>query len=410
MASVKEVQSRLVDAVADIKERVHTKLGAEGADKDEALLDFAEAVAKQTTSLMHKSTAESGGSIFAIRKAFRSESRSLAYYLGMTSERNYTMAHDRFYALYGIMPAAQSVSPVDYDKPLRQVVLELTSYVINVEHNINLYFSFGLRPNHLSDNNEEFPSWIPDFSRGSDLHNPDRYITDERVVRRLCHNAFEGAPQPVVDDLITLRTNGFAAGTVTQTSTLPTTQQGIFAELQALLSGSTYAAASAAGQLGAESTLAERWAAAASSRMGQWLGEAVGRDQVNSNIVQTVESIHSQFAAGGRPHCTLPWTPLRLEREFAGLAGRTTFITDSGLLGLGVAQIEKGDVVAILHKENVAILLRPVTQRAGEQGGEATCYKMVGTAYVSGLIDNEWLDEGLVVSISKKTPSAFIII
>lgn len=405
MSSVDEVRHQMIEAISEVKQRVNTKLSSAGVEKDESFMTFAETVARQMTDLGQKSTAESGGSVFAIRKAFRSQSRGLAYFLGMTSERNCTVGHDRFYALYGIVPALQSVSPVDYRKPIREVFLEIASYVVNDEKNKNIYSNFGLMPNHLC-TEKDFPSWIPDFARENDTLNPDCYTAEDRLPNSLCENALQEVPLTTVDNFVELRSHGFVIGTVTQVRKIPAMQPEMFAELHALVSGEECTAVSER-QRTRSSKRAERWAAAISSHMGDWLEREIGPDSVNLNIVQTVESIHDQFARGDRPQCTLPWTPRRLENEFQYLAGRTTFVTDTGLLGLGVTHIQEGDVVTILNKENLPVILRPVLGEIGQI--DDLGYNMVGTAYVDGVMDNEWLDGVLVEDVSKQETSEFRI-
>jgi hypothetical protein len=59
---------------------------------------------------------------------------------------------------------------------------------------------------------------------------------------------------------------------------------------------------------------------------------------------------------------------------------RRAFITSKGIMGIGPAILQEGDVVAIFCGTDVPLLLRPC------DGG---VYKLVGEAYVDGIMDGE---------------------
>ncbi|KAH6665722.1 heterokaryon incompatibility protein-domain-containing protein [Halenospora varia] len=62
---------------------------------------------------------------------------------------------------------------------------------------------------------------------------------------------------------------------------------------------------------------------------------------------------------------------------------RSILITETGFVGIGAPQIEKGDVVTFVYGTSVPLILRPY---AGH-------YRIVGCAYVSGLMDLKLLDK-----------------
>ncbi|KAJ4354369.1 uncharacterized protein N0V89_006104 [Didymosphaeria variabile] len=66
--------------------------------------------------------------------------------------------------------------------------------------------------------------------------------------------------------------------------------------------------------------------------------------------------------------------------------GRRPFITRGGYLGLGPKDMRKGDIVVVVSGAEVPLILREVPE-----GG----YKLVGEAYVDGVMDGEVLDMGL---------------
>lgn len=395
-------RSQILARVYEVRQRVHDKVAPAGGNvgDDESLMAWMEAVAELTTALGTKSVeAQSLGSVFALRKAFRTETRSLAYYMGMTSERDCSRDHDRFYALYGIMPHLQSIIPVDYKMSIREITLAICSYTINTEEINNVYSCFGLLPSHL-DSQTEYPTWTPNFARGSDeADGSERYYTEERLSKALCVTALEKAPRTKVKDLITLGAYGLNVGVVTQTRTLPTKLEDIFAALQALFSSQTFRSAPRWQKLSRENQN-ERLAAAISSNMS-FLHSGYGRDRA-SNLIQTVKEVCQQYEMGQSPQYPKLWTRLRVPTDFGYLAGRTLFVTDTGLIGLGVTYIEEGDLVTVLSRESLPIVLRE-----GPRGTES--HKLVGTAYIDGLMDNEWLDENLASEITRQAPVKFCI-
>lgn len=396
-------RSRILAGVHEVRQRVDDKVAAAGGnvDSDESMMAWMEAVAELTTSLGTKSAeAQSLGSVFALRKAFRTETRSLAYYMGMTSERECSREHDRFYALYGIMPHLQSIIPIDYKMSIREITLAVCSYTINTEEINNIYSCFGLLASHL-DSQNEYPTWIPNFARGSDeADGSERYYTGERLSKELCVTAFEQAPRTKVKDLITLGAYGLNAGVVTQTLTLPTKLEDIFAALQALFSSQNFRSSAPRWQKLSREDQNERLAAAISSNIS-FLHSRYGHDRA-SNLIQTVEEVCQQYKMGQNPQYPKLWTRLRVPTDFGYLAGRTVFVTDIGLVGLGVTHIEEGDLVTVLSRESLPIVLR-------EGPRKTESHKLVGTAYVDGLMDNEWLDEHLVAEIIRQAPVKFCI-
>lgn len=402
MEALDETRHRILDAVDDIRQRISATLAAAGpnADHDERLTEWLEAAAKYTTALSKKSAeAQSWGSVFALRKGFRTETKSLAWYMGMTSERECFLGHDRFYALYGIKPALKHVIPVDYTISIRDIILAISSYVINVEEIQHIYSCFGLQPGHLQ-GQDEYPSWVPNFARGSnEADGLERYYTEESLPRRLYESALEQAPRAKVEELITLRAYGLKAGVVVETRTLPKKLEDIFAALHGLFSSQAFTAAAPRWQNLSGPEQSERLAAAVSSNIG--FLSAYGRGRA-SNLIQTVEDVCKQYAAGLAPRYPKAWIALRVPTDIGYLAGRKIFVTDTGFIGLGVAYIEEGDIVTVLNRENLPIVLR-------EGPGGSGTHELVGTAYVDGLMDNEWLDEDLVGVISRQTPINFCV-
>lgn len=403
MAALDVNKAQILAGVDEVRKRMNNKVAAAGGnvDHDKAMMAWMEALVKLTTALGTKSAeAQSLGSVFALRKAFRTETRSLAYYMGMTSERECSRKHDRFYALYGIMPHLQDILPVDYTTSIREITLAICSYTINTEKINNVYSCFGLLPSHL-DSQDEYPSWIPNFARGSDeADGSGRYYTGERLSKALCVTALEKVPRTNVEERVTLAAYGLIAGVVTQTRKLPSRLEDIFAALQTLFSTQPFRSCAPRLQKLSRENQNERLAAAIASSVS-FLHNEYGRDRA-SNLIQTVGEICRQYTLGEDPQYPKLWTRLRVPTDFGYFAGRTVFVTDTGLIGLGVTYIEEGDFVTVLSHESLPIVLR-----AGPRGTES--HKLVGTTYVDGLMDNEWLDENLVAEISRQAPMRFCI-
>ncbi|ORY57211.1 heterokaryon incompatibility protein-domain-containing protein [Pseudomassariella vexata] len=73
----------------------------------------------------------------------------------------------------------------------------------------------------------------------------------------------------------------------------------------------------------------------------------------------------------------------RLMTIFSGkLFNRTFFVTDSGYPGVGVVDISEGDVVTFIFGMKAPLILRPYVEHD----------RIVGCAYVSGLVDQDVLD------------------
>jgi hypothetical protein len=64
------------------------------------------------------------------------------------------------------------------------------------------------------------------------------------------------------------------------------------------------------------------------------------------------------------------------------ILGRKVLVTEAGFVGIGVPQIEVGDVIALIFGTTAPLVLRRYRDN----------YRIVGCAYVSGLMDPDLLD------------------
>jgi len=79
-------------------------------------------------------------------------------------------------------------------------------------------------------------------------------------------------------------------------------------------------------------------------------------------------------------------------RDLARIAGwRRVVVTNTGFLGLAHHSVRKGDLICILHGSNVPIVLR-MTTKAGNFLTRDVNYKMIGQAYIEGMMDGEVVD------------------
>jgi len=79
-------------------------------------------------------------------------------------------------------------------------------------------------------------------------------------------------------------------------------------------------------------------------------------------------------------------------RDLARIAGwRRVVVTNTGFLGLAHHSVRKDDLICILHGSNVPMVLR-MTTKAGNVLARDVNYKMIGQAYVEGIMDGQVVD------------------
>lgn len=99
----------------------------------------------------------------------------LSALLLQTCHHSCTDPRDKFFALYGLVPAAQDAFPPDYNKPVEQVLREVTAFIMSHDVAASIYYVFPLRENHLQD--DSLPSWVPDYKRNrEDAKEQDTFL------------------------------------------------------------------------------------------------------------------------------------------------------------------------------------------------------------------------------------------
>lgn len=90
---------------------------------------------------------------------------SLKHLLLSTVDRKCGDRRDKVFALYGMMPAVQSIYPANYTTPVNEVMLQTAASIVNFEQGSKLlWHQFGLHDERLSDASP-YPSWMPDFTK-----------------------------------------------------------------------------------------------------------------------------------------------------------------------------------------------------------------------------------------------------
>ncbi|KAF7592361.1 hypothetical protein BBP40_000344 [Aspergillus hancockii] len=89
--------------------------------------------------------------------------KSLSSLMYISYHRQCGNPRDRVYALYALVPSAQEAYPPDYNKPIGQVLVETTAYIIHKETRTGIFNLFAVRDNHLLD--DTLPSWFPDYTQ-----------------------------------------------------------------------------------------------------------------------------------------------------------------------------------------------------------------------------------------------------
>jgi len=100
-------------------------------------------------------------------------------YLLESANRLFSEPRDRVYALYGMVKEVRELYPPDYSKPVEQVLLETSAFLVNHEKDIPRGW-FPPRADSIS--NQSYPTWVPDFNLAlPDLHPHIHPIVSEKT-------------------------------------------------------------------------------------------------------------------------------------------------------------------------------------------------------------------------------------
>ncbi|KAE8152786.1 heterokaryon incompatibility protein-domain-containing protein [Aspergillus avenaceus] len=93
---------------------------------------------------------------------FKPKDRDLILLLPRTVRRECTDPKDKIFALYSLLPSLQAAYPMDYRKPLKQIMHETTKFHIEQEGSLMILRLCPLREDRLEDTS--IPSWVPDLT------------------------------------------------------------------------------------------------------------------------------------------------------------------------------------------------------------------------------------------------------
>ncbi|KAK4458385.1 heterokaryon incompatibility protein-domain-containing protein [Cladorrhinum samala] len=317
---------------------------------------------------------------FGSRKLTPTDNTLLLSLMQMTTPRRCLNPRDKVYALYGMVPEAQRAFPVDYNKPVEQVLLETTAFM-NTQGSMP-YATFPLRENNIS--NTLYPSWVPDFDK-QDIRPA---IDDRFSIRKVMTVHKDRFCFPRVSrDLTTLGLLGWKIGPVKLILKFEPELEAILEQISGLMLD--YSPTSLR-------ELRSRVCGHLIPKMVQDVGVHQGfkfeSDATGFSLVDIVDGF-SQLNQGVERYCQSVPTQRRniqkLEvcRDGARkLAGMTVFKSSKyEFFGVGSKNMKDADILAIVPGAEIPLVLRLGSERLD-------CYQMISVAYVDGMMAHQSYD------------------
>ncbi|KAJ9137699.1 HET-domain-containing protein [Pleurostoma richardsiae] len=381
----------LQQAVSEIRDGI---LAIPSGTDDPVQVSYAKAALAHLHSINEKIVAHYHLSISPslLRSLRGARDTTLAYLIAVTSDRRCGEPRDRFFALYGMAPAAQAASPVDYTKPLGRIALEVTSFVFD-ENAFNIYGVFGLHADRLAGG--RYPSWAPDFGQ-THAEEPNRHYVTVPIVKALYRQT---ARPRISADLRSLTVWGTVVGETKVLLRFADDAPGIIAQVGDLLRSASDGAADPLWKgLRSYAKLRERVLRAVVSHLPG------GKDFSSAQLIEAVEELDRERLAGRDLKMSDQRRVILLSTGgLSVVAGRVLFITDTGTFGVGVSLIADGDTLTFLQNNTTPMALRRDTS------AEQESFKMVGTAYVDGITEGECRSSELVDTLVSQTPRQFLL-
>jgi hypothetical protein len=353
--------------------------------------DFAERLRATAKMLQAKSTAARKNVIVSPKRArepWSNKESPLMYLIITTAERQCFDARDKVFALYGMVPAAQEVYAPDYFKPVETVMLETAAFLVNHERGPIMWSSFGLRDDRLS--NAMYPSWVPDFAQ-ADMNSPNMHRDiDGRVAPSL--RKWEEPPLArVSDDLKTLKLWARSMGTCRVVFHFNATAESLLRQIKGLLRTpvSDLPDNSLGKKIRRPEDLTLRLAYACV------IHHVRKSDFTPKEVAETFEAIFENKTSKRRGSC---WD--MIHDAVGDLVGKTLLVTDGGCFGIGVAGIKDGDIVTIPPQVRLPLVL---TKETSAPTGGPESYKMVGTAWIDGIMEGVFVERRLSNGNSKNS-------
>lgn len=290
---------------------------------------------------------------------------------------------DKAYALYSLFPRMNEVSPVDYSKPVKRVFLEVATHMVSSGDYAVALNSFALYTDRLLDS--VYPSWTPDLT--ASIIGPPllHYYHSVTLLSRKLIDADWTRPTMSPRGPQTLQLHCRAVGNINVV--LPFGSEGIIALAQSLLG--TLDAARARSP-GAHRGLSRALMAHAV--------DAAVRALPAAEMERRLYDILRLGASGAAPEAW-PGEAIVTTAHIVRLRGKTLFTTSTGCLGVVGAEAAVGDEVVVTGAVMWPMVLRKARLAAGGAGGTGRAFKLIGQAYVDGLMDDECEDPSLIQGV-----------
>jgi hypothetical protein len=325
---------------------------------------------------------------------------SLGLFLSMTCPRGCEDPKDKVYALYGLIDEKNRLPPPDYSKPLEDVVKETVAFLVNDQNDMDIYSFLGI---NSKSERPDFASWLPNLSDGN-LNSPT--CPAHYVSRRLCSygglkfrvDEATSYRSQVSEDLSSLVLHGIFVDPIRHSLIFGKTigeirtqviyiQQLLVERRQSTVSNHLNGRTANSSiptlteiikELGGQSlwlNLTPRIEDTA-----DFLQPEDVEDEFQSFLNEEVE-VSSKKSIGHK-------TPARsaLESALQHMYGRSFFITENGVFGVSVPDIEDGDDLVLLYGFKIPYVLRRSRQHFG---AKLKLYHMIGGSYVSGIMLGE---------------------
>ncbi|KAI1337270.1 HET-domain-containing protein [Xylariaceae sp. FL0016] len=332
------------------------------------------------------------------RKEWTAKSDPFLYLLYATAERECFDPRDKVFALYGMAKDVPKVYKVAYEKPVGLVMKETVAYAMHHERGPFIWASFGLRDERLSDTT--YPSWVPDFRQAVNVStNIHRGRKD--VVEPL-YQWKNGPRTRVTSDLTTVHMWARSLGTCKVALRFASDTWTVMDQIHALIRPDTAARSgdSLFRAIRKQDDLVPRLANACIVHQGET------EDFSHNVIFQTFDELFRLGDAGKLQVANQKCRRMILSAA-EKLIGKALIVTERGSFGVGVGAISDGDVVTIPPEMGYPLVLTPVTPTSGASGPRT--YRMVGTAYIDGVIKDNFLDDELVSGLVKQNLEEFLI-
>ena len=338
------------------------------------------------------------------RDPLQSQESLLVYLMMITAGRKCYDPRDKIYALYGMVPALLEAHPPDYAKPVPRIILETMAFAVNRQNGTVIYLAFGLRRERFAD--ASYPSWVPDMGQ-EDPDSPTKHdLGNHYRLAGLLSQWDEASADRVSDDLTTLHLWARTLGPSKVVRRFGSDASANVAKIYELIKTdiSALPPGSAGRSIRDPESLGRRIARACvahHARSHECTGdELLAAFDIMGKKAKTGETVTRR----NEPKDQLVWqTILRSARK---LPGKVLFVTESGCLGVGVSAVEDGDIVVVPPQVKQPLLLR---QDPSDTPKSKNYYRMVGTAYVDGVMTGECLDPPFVETVAKTQLSEYLV-